>query len=669
MRYADYHTHSAFDEIRLGETVYWPGTNQIFNTAGDELPLRPQSLIVLRHLAAHLGTLVTRNALIAKVWPDVAVTDDSLTQCIADIRKILNDHDRKILKTIPKQGYVLHGDPAVVTKPNPNFPQFAKTETQISKKVALAVHGHGETLQNVVKKLPFALHPRYTSSNATSGLILVYYEPQLALHAAMNITNLAKVAIAVNYTDGDGSEAQALLDVAQPGAVVVSQDICAILTPQAEFIFHDLGDVPTLEVVRKSCSSHITQHNVEHEVSAQLDARDVLPTLAILPFSPQTQATDTILGVFLADEIATAISRSEDVHVISRLSTGSMGNHEGRLRDIGALLNADFVMSGTFLQKNSKVFVTIEFSETETEHVLWSERMELEISPLLHEIENINLIIAKIRKAILLNEVRRVQSQPLHDLKLFSVMHGAVGLMHRLSLKEFLLARTYLEYVINKAPNHPAPLAWLARWHVLRTVQGWTEDVKQEARKALDLTARALDIDPDHTLALVCEGQVLVNLAHRLDEAQDRYDAALLTNPNDAQGRALRGMLMSFMDRGAEGKRDTEHALHLAPRDPHRFIFLTQAAAANITAEDYPRAVELARESLRLNKTHISTLRTLAIAQVGAGDHQDALKTATNLLTLQPDLRVSHWLKNSPGSEYKIAQSAAEKLRRIGIPN
>ena len=116
-------------------------------------------------------------------------------------------------------------------------------------------------------------------------------------------------------------------------------------------------------------------------------------------------------------------------------------------------------------------------------------------------------------------------------------------------------------------------------------------------------------------------------------------------------------------------KSDTERALHLSPLHPHRFFFLAQAAAANIAVKDYTRAVTLAKESLRLNRTHVSTLRTLTIAQVGADQRDDALQTAAELLRLQPNMRVSSWLKNSPSAGFEMGRSAAEKLRSIGIPD
>ncbi len=660
----------AFSQIRLGKATYHVETESLITAKGDEVLLRSQSAIVLRYLAENLGALVTRDDLVAKVWPDVAVTDDSLTQCISDIRKAVGDKSRSILKTVPKRGYILRGDPIAQQAPVQEVQHIADAALQFSAKriAAMAIADLSEPTQVLINRLPPGLRPSSTLTKDSGPSIFVYEDTATCLQSALYIASATGLATAVDFTQGDGQEAGALLNVAAKGEVLTSPDVCATVDHLADFDFHDLGEVTSTEGADNLRPYRVAKRGTQHAIIPQLDAKDVLPTLAILPFRTQSSGPENMLGTFLADEVAHAISRSEDVNVISRLSTGSVGGHVGSLRDIGQLLNADFILSGTLFQKDNSAIAIIEFAETETQYVLWSDRMELSIDPHLGEVEGIGQIVAQIRKAITLNEVRRVRSRPLHDLKLFSVLHGAVGLMHRLSPKEFQQARSFLEYVISKAPKHPAPLAWLARWHVLRTVQGWTDDANQEANKALELTARALDIDPDHTLALVCEGQVLANLAHRLDDAKDRYDAALLSNPNDAQGRALRGILASFQDHGVEGKRDAERALHLTPLDPHRFMFLALAAGANFSAEDYPRAVTLAKESLRLNRTHVSTLRMLAVAQEGAGEHEQARKTATELLRLQPDLRVRTWLKKSPSSAYRNGLRFADMLRAVGVP-
>jgi DNA-binding winged helix-turn-helix (wHTH) protein/tetratricopeptide (TPR) repeat protein len=97
---------------------------------GDEvLALRPQAFDVLRHLAEHPGRVVGKDELFAVVWAARPATDDSLVQCIKDIRQALGDHARRIVQTVPRRGYMLAAevegsDPAGLT-PGHTPPQCA----------------------------------------------------------------------------------------------------------------------------------------------------------------------------------------------------------------------------------------------------------------------------------------------------------------------------------------------------------------------------------------------------------------------------------------------------------------------------------------------------------------------------------------------------------------
>jgi adenylate cyclase len=74
-----------------------------------QIRLRPKSFEVLRHLAEHAGQTVTKDELIAAIWPDVTVSEESLTRCISDVRLAIGDHAQHIIKTVPKRGYLLEG--------------------------------------------------------------------------------------------------------------------------------------------------------------------------------------------------------------------------------------------------------------------------------------------------------------------------------------------------------------------------------------------------------------------------------------------------------------------------------------------------------------------------------------------------------------------------------
>ena len=71
-----------------------------------DIPLRPKSFEVLRYLIQNAGRLVSRENVLGAVWPDVTVTEESLTQCVSEVRQVLGDSDQRIIRTVPKRGYL-----------------------------------------------------------------------------------------------------------------------------------------------------------------------------------------------------------------------------------------------------------------------------------------------------------------------------------------------------------------------------------------------------------------------------------------------------------------------------------------------------------------------------------------------------------------------------------
>ena len=76
---------------------------------GRPLQLRPQAMEVLCYLARNPGRTVSKEELFQEVWPGISVTDDSLVQCIHDIREVLEDGGHRIVKTVPRRGYLFDG--------------------------------------------------------------------------------------------------------------------------------------------------------------------------------------------------------------------------------------------------------------------------------------------------------------------------------------------------------------------------------------------------------------------------------------------------------------------------------------------------------------------------------------------------------------------------------
>jgi len=77
----------------------------LLRSADREIGLRPKSFEVLRYLVENADRLISKEELIKAVWPQVIVTDDSLTQCVGEARQAIGDSAQIIIKTVPRRGY------------------------------------------------------------------------------------------------------------------------------------------------------------------------------------------------------------------------------------------------------------------------------------------------------------------------------------------------------------------------------------------------------------------------------------------------------------------------------------------------------------------------------------------------------------------------------------
>ena len=85
-------------------------TRACLRTNDRTIDLRPKALEVLSYLVQNAGRLVSKQELFEAVWPNVTVSDDSLVQCIRELRQKLSDEDRRLIKTVARRGYLLEAN-------------------------------------------------------------------------------------------------------------------------------------------------------------------------------------------------------------------------------------------------------------------------------------------------------------------------------------------------------------------------------------------------------------------------------------------------------------------------------------------------------------------------------------------------------------------------------
>lgn len=470
----------------------------------------------------------------------------------------------------------------------------------------------------------------------------------------------------------DVNIAQRLMTLAQPDELIVSAEVVDQLVPGLDAEVEDMGlchfkhlDQP-LHAFRLRHSSQEAGRILPYHSTDE----SLLPRIAVVPFACSTEsALQAAIGDALADSVIAQLSASRRMRVISRLSTAVMRSRTKSVAEIGQLLGVAYVLSGIYESTGAHLRLRAELADARSEEVVWTESLGCDVAELLQPDSALAATLARaVADAVAAGELRRVRALPIPSLEGFSLLLGATMLMHRSARQDFERAGEILGHLIERYPRAPEPRAWMAKWYVLRVSRGVVQDMESESALALEHTHRALDSSPECSMALAAEGFVHCHMRRDLDMADDRLNQALQINPNDALAWIFRCAVQSFRGAGEQAMLAGEQAVSLSPLDPMRHYFDALASTAALSAGQLPRAIELATRSLQVNRHHLPTLRTLAIAQVEHGLVDQARDTVKKVLGIEPGFSISQYLERVPRGGEEPRRRYARALQEAGVP-
>jgi DNA-binding winged helix-turn-helix (wHTH) protein len=147
---------------------YWVGDylvdsprNQITRSEQVQI-LQPKMFSVLNLLAQHAGEVVSHEQLMAHVWPNIYVTQNTLQRCIAELRKAFGDDSKRqaVIKTHSKQGYSLE----LVVKPV----DMAFAQDTLLNDISFSRHSQAFKKWSLLGVLVFALFWSYLAFHAAN---------------------------------------------------------------------------------------------------------------------------------------------------------------------------------------------------------------------------------------------------------------------------------------------------------------------------------------------------------------------------------------------------------------------------------------------------------------------------------------------------------------------
>jgi adenylate cyclase len=395
---------------------------------------------------------------------------------------------------------------------------------------------------------------------------------------------------------------------------------------------------------------------------------DFRPSIAVIPFEARSASPDHfVIGELIADGVIAQLARSHGIRVISRMSTTAFRGRQSTPSEIDARLDAPFVLSGGYVVMDKQVLITAELADTRCGEVVWAERLSGDTMDLMQvESELINTLTTACAHAMLNAEVQRSFVLPLPQLDSNALMLGGITLMHRSTPRDLQRSQQLLEAVAERHNRVAAPRAWLAKWHIMQVVQGLSDNPGKTFQRAIDDANRALDLEPNSSLALAVKGHALCHQGVDVEASLQSILESTRCNPNDPMAWLYLGFWSAMWGDPDAAIAQAKTAIHLSPIDPLSFYFQMQLANCYLAKDMLAEAVETGLSSYRTNSLHLSTLRSLITAEYELGRMDEAKGHLKILRQHQPSLTIDQFL--SYGRASKGRQRVAAAFEALGLP-
>lgn len=393
-------------------------------------------------------------------------------------------------------------------------------------------------------------------------------------------------------------------------------------------------------------------------------------TIAILPLEDiSTMDASQDFARALTDEMTIALTSWRTFVVISRQSVMRLGPDHASMRDIGAALNADYLLHGTLRRVGSKIKVQITLSHAAQNADVWSERVECHLDELVDLEEEIAAQIASLVAPELQSaEARNVLSKPPGDWTAWDTSMRATALLRGGKRSDLEQAEELAKKACLMAPGWSLPFNLVAIARFQMAMRSFSAaDSSCAFSSTLEAAERALEIDHNSWLAhaLTAVGELWTNRHH--DRALLHVEKAIELNSSAAINYHFGGCITGFGGDPAQARTYQERLFRIDPTYPYRAVIEADLGLWHMLDEEFDSAsAHLGRAQLWDPRYGRALQRRIALAGL-QGDRNTGLKLLQELKEMGLPLDANTILNSYPFKRQEHAALFHTGLRQAGV--
>ena len=546
---------------------------------GKELPLRNQSFQLLLYFVGHPDLLITKDELAAVLWNETAVTDNALVQCIAEIRRVLNDdpHNPRFIKTILRVGYRFVADVGVIR------------DAQTLPVHRLPGSPAGDAMQKQAEVAMIEAPPRPESP----APIPVWRRKAMLLVLVVLVVGVFLLLYGVR---GCAPERTSSASTAGPGLPTLAVFPLANTTGRQDldWLREGLSDMILTDLAHTGKWNVLSREKMHSLVGA--DDSSAISQSKLLAIARSVHATNFIVGSIAASgkqiTIDIEIRDGKDGHVVGTDSASMIDPLQ--IVAEASLLSIDIAQRLGLRTDAPPSLADVMTSNVEAYRYY---SLGVEKAEQFQNAQAVDLF----KKAI------------KFDPK-FAMAYARIGYAYAVQDFQPEPGRPYLE----KALDQSAPLPALNRLYI----DTWFAISRSDYDAAIGILHQIIQQYPEETEA-DCELARLLRGQERLEEAAALLRSAIQANPRAQDLYNVLGMILVSMERYPEAILYCKQYVALAPQNPNTRDSLGMAYQL---AGQYDAALTEYNEALQLDPEFEPSIIHLGDAYFQMGRYRDALR-------------------------------------------
>jgi len=302
---------------------------------------------------------------------------------------------------------------------------------------------------------------------------------------------------------------------------------------------------------------------------------DQRKSIAVLPFVNMSgDAENEYFSDGISEEILNLLVKLPKLRVSSRTSSFAFKGTEFDIPVVAKRLNVGTVLEGSVRKAGDRVRITAQLIDTSSDSHLWSETYDRELKDVFGIQDDIaKSIVEALEVTLTPKERRAIQYVATSNALAYDFYLRGRKFFYSMTKRNFHHAVRLYNQAIEQDPNYALAYAGIADAHSLLFQYG--ESTPENAEKANEASAKAIELDPDSAEAHASYGMAL-SMNKRHDAAEKEFETAIMLNPSLFEAHYFYARDCLAQGKFEKAARLFSDAVRVNPEDYQSPVFLSQ---------------------------------------------------------------------------------------------